>query len=180
MVSIVGTVRADGTGETTLSQVRNRTLFGPRWSPDGKWIAASVSAFGVSESGGKYMLLVRSDGSGERRLDPQAGSEDLSVAVWTGNDEIIYSQGESASTGGLDIWARNRSTGAERRLTDHRDDDWDPAYSPDGAHLIVIGDGLLFRVRGTTAGRLGLHGCRRPALTTAANAAPLRRGEEAR
>jgi Tol biopolymer transport system component len=38
--------------------------------------------------------------------------------------------------GSLDIWAMSTATGAVRRLTHDRADDWDPYYSPDGRHLL--------------------------------------------
>ena len=46
----------------------------------------------------------------------------------------------SNRSGNLDVWRRDRTSGAIERLTDHEAADWDPALSPDGAKLIFSSD----------------------------------------
>jgi serine/threonine protein kinase/Tol biopolymer transport system component len=92
-------VGIDGGGERVIDTVKNASMGCPRWSPDGSWIAVSASQFGASESAGKFIHLVRADGSGTKQLRPPVEGGDVSGVAWIGGgEEVIYSQGESVST----------------------------------------------------------------------------------
>jgi eukaryotic-like serine/threonine-protein kinase len=91
--------RADGGGEQVVGTVNNGSTGGCRWSPDGRWIAVSVTQYGGSESAAKYVQLVKTDGSDKRQLRPPVDGGDITGIAWVGDgDEILYSQGESIST----------------------------------------------------------------------------------
>lgn len=46
---------------------------------------------------------------------------------------MIFSSDRS---GNLDLWEVSTKTGAVRRITDDPADDWDPAFTPDGKHIV--------------------------------------------
>lgn len=96
--SLLVVAGADGGGERVLADLPDAVVVSPRWSPDGQWIAASVSTFGASESTGKVVQLVRADGSETRRLRPETAGGDVSGVAWLANGEVLYAQGESVST----------------------------------------------------------------------------------
>jgi Tol biopolymer transport system component len=98
-VTEVAVADVDGSAERVLARVEQYSMASPRWSPDGSTIAVSASQFGTSESRGKFVLLVRTDGSGSKRLFPPVEGGDVSGIAWLGGgDAIVYAQGESVST----------------------------------------------------------------------------------
>ncbi len=115
VVTQVAVARTEGGGEQVLASVRDAALLAPRWSPDGRWIAVSAGQFGASESKGKFIQLVRADGSGAQRLVPSAEGGDVSGCAWLDDGHtILYSQGESVTTVALGATVIN--SGASRIL----------------------------------------------------------------
>jgi Tol biopolymer transport system component len=144
-VNEIGVARTDGGEERTLVTAEIGALAGPRWSPDGRWIAVSASAIGLSESAAKFVLLVRSDGSETRRLHPPVEGGDVSGVAWlAGGEEIVYTQGESVSTvtlsatlinaGASRIWRQHVGSGRGRVIL------WTPSLS---SLVEVAGPGYL-------------------------------------
>jgi Tol biopolymer transport system component len=93
---------------------------------------------------GRLLLDTRSSRENLREL-PLDGDQTRARWVTRGNTtdrQPTYSpDGQwvafSSNRGGnLDLWAVNRASGAVRRLTDDRADDWDVSYSPDGRRLL--------------------------------------------
>ena len=95
----IGVARTDGGGEQIVGTIDDAAVSSPRWSPDGVWLAVSLSQFGASESAAKYIHLVRADGTGTRDLRPPVAGGEVTGIAWLGRgEEILYSQGESVTT----------------------------------------------------------------------------------
>ncbi len=141
----IGVAKVDGGGERVLATLDEATTASPRWSPDGTRIAVSAGMFGLSESKGKFVFLVRADGSDSHRLYPPVAGGDVSGVSWIdGGREIVYAQGESVSTvalgsalvnaGASRVLRQNVDTGQARVLF------WTPSLA---TVLDVVGPGQL-------------------------------------
>ncbi len=94
----IGLASVDGGSERIIWTVDDLNLAYPRFSPDGRWIAFAGRPLNTLEgSGGYRILLVRADGSEERRLSSPYTGGQTSLAWLGSGEEAIYSQGESAS-----------------------------------------------------------------------------------
>jgi serine/threonine protein kinase len=144
-VTKVVVARTDGGDERVLTTIDRSSMASPRWSPDGASIAISASQYGTSEAKGKFVLLVRVDGSGSKRLDPPFEGGDISGVAWLGRgDAIVYSQGESVSSvvlsstlvnaGASRLVRQNVATGAAETIL------WTPSLS---SQVEVVGPGRL-------------------------------------
>ena len=92
--SIVGVADAKGGAERELAFIPGRALMTPRWSPDGRTIAAVNGLADVATSFG--INLVDTAGAGARRLNPSHGSMRQSSVVWSSDSRaVIYSEAES-------------------------------------------------------------------------------------
>jgi Tol biopolymer transport system component len=123
----------------------------PKWSPDGKLLAAS-NAYGV--------VTLRRDGSGLERVIEHASSpswspdgEQLVVTVDTcGDDEHCPPDLSNPH----ELYVVNADGTDPRRLTTHPGYDGDPQWSPDGDWIAFTGDDGLYLIRpdGTDRKRL--------------------------
>jgi Tol biopolymer transport system component len=115
-------VRPDGTHERRLGGARN--VWGPVWSPGGKWIA-----YGATRTRGDIcpqLYVMRADGTHARRLTRARGC--YLNPTWAPNGKRIAFEawGGALKTG---IWAMNVNGTGLRLLTDKGNM---PAWSPDG------------------------------------------------
>jgi len=144
-VTTVGVASIDGGGEKTIGTINDAALGAPRWSPDGQWIAISAGQFGASESAGKFIQLIRSDGSQSRRVMPTEEGGDVSGTTWLdGGRTLLYTQGESVTTVSLGaaiintgtsrVVAQDVVTGKGRTLL------WSPSLS---TGVAVVGPGHI-------------------------------------
>jgi serine/threonine protein kinase len=90
----IALVSADGSGEREIAGVRGLTSR-PRWSPDGLTIAVPQVS-GTSGLPGT-ILFVGADGKDSRTLPMAPGGFLASSLTWSGNNEVLYSQGESVA-----------------------------------------------------------------------------------
>jgi len=67
--------------------------------------------------------------SNERHWLTQGNASDRQPCYSPDGEWIVFSSNRS---GNLDLWEVSRKTGAVRRLTDDRADDWDPGFTRDG------------------------------------------------
>jgi serine/threonine protein kinase len=82
---------ADGTEGHEIARERERWVALPRWSPDGKWLAAYLSTARVP---GEFLFVKM--GSGQSRRVPAGGNGPVLDLAWSGlGKEIVFSQAES-------------------------------------------------------------------------------------
>ena len=110
----------------------------PRVSPDGRWIAYSVSRFDAERGkNDSDIYLIPFEGGEARRLTTHPGSE--SDYVWNPDSHRIAfaasRDGDSDQIYVIDI-----DGGEARRLTDMESDAYGPAWSPDGTMLAFYSD----------------------------------------
>ncbi len=73
----------------------------PRWSPDGRWIAATSLVQGITSESAQIALL-KPDGSELRFLQPVRGGQ-ISNVLWAGSDDLIYARALSVAAVGPNI-----------------------------------------------------------------------------
>jgi TolB protein len=158
--SAIWTMNADGTDRRLVIDGTPDQAWIPAWSPDGQWIAYTLSpqsapagATGPQEnvapgqigppstSLGASIWIVRPDGTESRRASPEG--TDAINPVWSPDgDSIAFSVG--AGITGTDIriapipviedGIADGFTAAE----DQAANDWGPTWSPDGSHLLFV------------------------------------------
>jgi Tol biopolymer transport system component len=98
IVSIFGVAAADGGAAHEVGRVEAQALSHPRWSPDGRSIAASI-ARGSGFAGPTHSFFIASASGGPVRsfAAPQKVRRDVSSVAWSGPDEVVYTQALSVS-----------------------------------------------------------------------------------
>ncbi len=94
--SSIALASADGAGAHELVRVQGN-LDSPRWSPDGRTIAArqAGASTGILDS----ILLVKPEGKGRRSIAPPGPAGRISSLAWSGTgDEILYAESESLTS----------------------------------------------------------------------------------
>ena len=129
-------VAGDGTGEKRLTPAQGE-YFTPVWSPDGARIA-----FAGRRVDNTDVYVMNADGSGERRLTTNAGN-DFDPAWSPDGRRIAFTAQRGPGGGAVSQGSRNTSDvyvidadgAGERRLADSADDEFGPAWSPDGERV---------------------------------------------
>jgi eukaryotic-like serine/threonine-protein kinase len=127
--SSLGMINSDGSNEHELYRITEEIFAQPRWSPDGRTIAASeFGASTVSSISFKPLLLLDIATRRGRRLMARPGPAVISSVVWISNDKLIYSQPESSvanvsTTPGFMV-EHDIRRGTTRSIL------WMPAFSP--------------------------------------------------
>jgi Tol biopolymer transport system component len=137
LISAIGVAGADGSNPREIA-VHDQKLSHIRWSPDGNLIAATE----LAQSGALHPIFLVDSANGEKRsiMTPRAGFA-ISSLAWSGAEELIYFQNESALVGGLgtnagtaNIIRQNVRTGKAEKIS----------WSPDSSSLVdVVGPGSL-------------------------------------
>ena len=147
-------MRADG------SEVQRITTFhaedwGPSWSPDGQWLAF----FSSREGGRERLFVVRPDGTDLRAVSGGTATGDEREAVWSPDSQRLAFVGRPQG-GMARIWLANVAGGEPVALTDGKQVDDQPAWSPDGKHLVFVserdGDVDLYLMRADGTGQTRL------------------------
>ena len=138
-------VNPDYTGLTALTDPAQGAFdSSPAWSPDGKRIAFVRLVQGVPSFAEAHELFVmNADGSGVRRLTHNTVYDDH--PAWSPDGKwIAFARQDRASAKlgdvNFDIWVVRASGTGARRLTKSRDDEVEPAWSPDGKRIAFLAD----------------------------------------
>lgn len=112
-----------------LTEAGSRSV-APRWSPDGRWVA-----FLRDGGGGKTGIwLVDRDGEHERRISLDEAVVYREHAWSPDGSRIAYAA--DAHGGAFALYVMDVATGKHRGLTDGRQDDRRPRWSPDGKWVL--------------------------------------------
>jgi len=120
--------------------IRIPTLSSPQVSPDGKWVAYSVSEVDTAKDGRVSHLWMQSwDGATSVQLT--YGSEAASTPKWSPDGKYISFMSSRESKKGGQVWLMDRRGGEGHKLTDIKGDIDDYEWSPDASKLLLaIGD----------------------------------------
>jgi Tol biopolymer transport system component len=139
-------VNPDYTGLTRLTDPAKGAFdSSPTWSPDGKSIAfvrlvTSVPRFAEAHE----IFVMNADGSGVRRLTRNSVND--GYPAWSPDGKWIAFSREDPHSRKLgdvsfDIWVMRADGSGARQLTNSRDDEVEPAWSPDGRQIAFVADG---------------------------------------
>lgn len=109
----------------------------PAFSPDGTQL---VVARHGPEAG---LYVMRTDGTGSRRLTQSPGDDDLAPAWSPDGSTIVFARDTSS---GREIFTIASDGTDERRLTDNDVPDSGPSWSPDGEQIVFARDGDIYRM----------------------------------
>ena len=126
---------ADGANPRRLTQHAGDSVK-PAWSPSGRWIA-----FISARDGKDDLFVVRPDGGEVTKLTPDAAT---SAKRWDAphvqrfawhptEDRVVYAA--QAPRAPSQLYVVDVARGQTTRLSEPEQDDREPAWSPDGAHL---------------------------------------------
>ena len=111
----------------------------PSWSPDGSRIA-----FMSDRDGGYDIYVMDADGSNQQNLSNHPFS-DRNPSWSPDGAQIVFSarrdghvENEAAIT--HEIYVMDADGENQRRLTDNRNNDWEPSWSPDGKRIAFMAD----------------------------------------
>jgi len=146
-------MRADGTNERRITAFYQEDRE-PKWSPDGKWL----SFISNREARDRY-FLVRPDGTQLRALSGGATQLDERELVWSPDSQKVAFV-ERLPDSKSRILVANAAGGEPVALTDGKQRDDAPAWSPDGKYLVFVaerqGDVDLWLMRADGSGQVRL------------------------
>ena len=91
--SVIAIVEFEAGITKTLTQIDNRTMFQPRWSPDGRHISV------VNGDSPGAILLIRVEDSKTRWITLPKPDGSISTASWSDPDHLIYLKSDSITPG---------------------------------------------------------------------------------
>ncbi|MDN5287067.1 MAG: family peptidase [Mucilaginibacter sp.] len=113
------------------------TLADPQLSPDGKWIAYSLSEVdSVKDKRISHLWMQSYDG--KQSIELTQGDEPISTPKWTPDGKYISYLSEKDSKTGGQIWLMDRRGGEGKKLTDLKGGLQDYVWSPDSKKLALI------------------------------------------
>ena len=115
----------------------------PSWSPDGKRIAFT-SARDEDNPQNSEIYVMDADGNNLQRLTKNV-SDDRDPSWSPDGERIVFSasrEGHVENKFGItdEIYVMDADGQNEQRLTDNRNNDWDPSWSPDGQRIAFMSD----------------------------------------
>ncbi|WP_121810730.1 alpha/beta hydrolase family protein [Mucilaginibacter kameinonensis] len=116
------------------------TVSDPQLSPDGKWVAYSVSDVDTAKDRRVSHLWMQSF-DGKESIQLTHGDEAASSPRWSPDGKYLSFLSSRDSKTGSQLWLIDRRGGEGAKLTNIKGDLSDYAWSPDGKRLVmVIGD----------------------------------------
>jgi len=114
------------------------TLADPQLSPDGKWLAYSVSDVDTAKDNRVSHLWMQSV-DGKQSIQLTYGSEPASSPRWTTDGKFLSFVSERYSKNGGQVWLMDRRGGEGHKLTDLKKGELeDYAWSPDNKKLALV------------------------------------------
>ncbi|MBX7119785.1 MAG: hypothetical protein K1X31_12350, partial [Gemmatimonadaceae bacterium] len=117
--------------------LRLRAVGDPQVSPDGQWVAYTVTAVdSVKDRRTTHIWMVRTDGTRATQLTRTGDGE--SAPRWSPDGRwlsFVAARGDDESG---QVWLLDRAGGEAQKLTDLPEGVDEYAWSPDGARLVVI------------------------------------------
>lgn len=114
---------------------------GPRWSPDGKFIAyvkeEYISAQGFNEAPAWDIYIMNADGSQQSQLTNHPAN-DLEPAWSPDGGKIVFISDRNGNH--TDLYVMNADGSDVTQLTDHSSNEFGPAWSPDGTQIVFNSD----------------------------------------
>ncbi|WP_295713089.1 S9 family peptidase [Mucilaginibacter sp.] len=114
------------------------TLSDPQLSPDGKWLAYSLSEVDTAKDSRVSHLWMQSF-DGKQSIQGTYGDEAASSPKWTPDGKFLSFLSERDSKNGGQVWLMDRRGGEGHKLTDIKKGDLeDYAWSPDSKKLVLV------------------------------------------
>jgi dipeptidyl aminopeptidase/acylaminoacyl peptidase len=119
---------------------RISSIGSPQVSPDGKWIAYSLSEVDTAKDGRVSHLWMQS-WDGTQSVQLTFGDEAASSPKWSPDGKYLSFMSSRESKKGGQVWLMDRRGGEGKKLTDIKGDIDDYSWSPDASKLLLtIGD----------------------------------------
>jgi dipeptidyl aminopeptidase/acylaminoacyl peptidase len=115
---------------------RMSTLSTPQVSPDGKWVAYSMSDVDTATDSRVSHLWMQS-WDAKQSIQLTYGGEAASSPKWSPDGKYLAFMSSRESKKGGQIWLMDRRGGEGRKLTDIKGDIGDYSWSPDGGKLLL-------------------------------------------
>ncbi len=140
-VPLSASTEAEKRAVTVDDFAKIRGVGDPQRSPDGKWVAYTVSSIDVEKDKRDTDLWMASwDGNEQIRLTSSPDGE--SAPRWSPDGRslaFLASRGtEEEKKSGAQVWLFDRRGGEARKLTDFKGGVSDYAWSPDGKRLVIV------------------------------------------
>ncbi|WPU92524.1 S9 family peptidase [Mucilaginibacter sabulilitoris] len=113
------------------------TLNDPQLSPDGKWIAYSLSKVDSAKDNRVSHIWMQSY-DGKQSIELTQGADAASSPKWTPDGKFLSYISEKDSKTGGQVWLMDRRGGEGKKLTDIKGDLDDYVWSPDSKKLALI------------------------------------------